>query len=40
MEPRLPLACTSGLTVLDADRAKGIEDIEAVWNFVRREISL
>jgi chromosome partitioning protein len=35
------LTCTaSGLTVLDADKAKGIEDIEAVWNFVRREISL
>jgi chromosome partitioning protein len=35
------LTCTaSGLTVLDADKAKGIEDIEAVWDFVQREISL
>lgn len=29
-----------GLTVLDIEKAKGIEDIEAVWDFVRREIRL
>lgn len=33
-------ASARGLSVLDIDRAKGIEDVEAVWAFTRREIAL